>query len=590
MPLPEDTILENRYRIDRLLAHGGMGAIYRGFDRNLDIPVAIKENFFQTPQSIRQFEQEARILARLHHPNLPRVIDHFTADGQQYLVMDYIEGTDLWETVKSQKQPLDEKQALNYIIQVCDAVSYLHQYNPPIIHRDIKPQNIKITPNGRAMLVDFGIAKMTKDDSRTSTGARGITPGFSPPEQYSGSGTTTASDIYSLGATLYALLTGKKPPDSVSLLVNQSSFEPPDKLNARLSPQVCQAILQAMRPQPQERPQSVAEWQEQLQAIIDEPTVLREDGDTDYAPTMLSSSPSPPQPGSEKKSIWRRRLWVWVGLGLFLCVCIGLMVVGGNKARATDRIAFTSDRDGGQELYVRNPDGAVIRMTNNLSDEDDAAWSPDGAKLAFASDRDGNWEIYVLDETGDVQRMTNHPAEDRDPAWSPDGSTLAFVSNRNDNWDIYVLGAEGLSQMTTNPADDRDPVWSADGSEMAFASDRYDNYEIFVLDEAGALNRMTNNPAEDRYPVWSPNGQALAFTSNREGNWDIFKLGADGLVQLTDDSADDRTPVWSSDSKQLVFASDRNGNWDIFRINDDGAEPTNLTNNRADDTNPAWTP
>ena len=81
MPLPEDTILENRYRIDRLLAHGGMGAIYRGFDQNLDIPVAIKENFFQTPQSIRQFEQEARILARLHHPNLPRVIDHFTADG-----------------------------------------------------------------------------------------------------------------------------------------------------------------------------------------------------------------------------------------------------------------------------------------------------------------------------------------------------------------------------------------------------------------------------------------------------------------------------------------------------------------------------
>jgi Tol biopolymer transport system component/predicted Ser/Thr protein kinase len=578
--------LENRYRIDRLLAHGGMGAIYRGFDRNLDIPVAIKENFFQTPQSIRQFEQEARILARLHHPNLPRVIDHFTADGQQYLVMDYIEGTDLWETVKTQKRPLDENQALNYMIQVCDAVSYLHRYDPPIIHRDIKPQNIKITPNGRAMLVDFGIAKIAKDDSRTSTGARGITPGFSPPEQYSGSGTTMASDIYSLGATLYALLTGKKPPDSVSLLVNQSSFEPPDKLNAKLSPQVCQAILHAMQPQPQDRPQSVAVWQQQLQAIVDD-TVLHQEGDTDLAPTMLSSS----QPDPKKKPFWRRRPWVWVGLAVFFCICLSLVVIGGQQSRSTDRIVFTSDRDGGrQELYVRNPDGAVIRMTNNLSDEDDAVWSPDGSKLAFASERDGNWEIYVLDEQGNVQRMTNHPAEDRDPAWSPDGSTLAFVSDRNDNWDIFVLGAEGLSQMTANPADDRDPVWSPDGAKMAFASDRYDDYEIFVLDEAGALNRMTNNPAEDRNPVWSPNGQVLAFASDREGDWDIFKLGPDGLAQLTDDPADDQGPVWSADSKQLAFASDRDGDWDIYMMNADGSEQSNLTNNRADDFNPAWTP
>jgi|GEM_PF-408303 len=267
MTLTADTILENRYRIDGLLAQGGMGAIYRGFDSILDVPVAIKENFFQTPQGIRQFQQEARILARLHHPGLPRVVNHFSVGEQQYLVMDFIEGQDLWEMVTRRGQPLSQRQALDYIIQVCDAVQYLHQQNPPIIHRDIKPQNIKITPAGRAVLVDFGIARVITSDSLTDAGARGVTSGFSPPEQYSGSGTTPASDIYALGATLYAILTGQKPPDSVSLMAGEATFEPPDRLNPKLSRQVSAAIEHAMQAQRSDRPASVGLWQQTLKSI-----------------------------------------------------------------------------------------------------------------------------------------------------------------------------------------------------------------------------------------------------------------------------------------------------------------------------------
>ena len=235
MTLSPGTMLENRYRIEQPLAQGGMGAIYQAFDTNLDIPVAIKENFFRTPQSISQFQKEAQILARLHHPNLPRVIQHFSYEGSQYLVMDFVEGQDLWEMVQQREQPLNERQALDYLTQVCDAVEYLHRQRPPIIHRDIKPQNIKITPMGQAVLVDFGIAKVAGDDSQTQTGAQGVTPGFSPPEQYSGEGTVPASDVYSLGATLYAVLTGQKPPHSVSLLVDQSKFKPPTAINRNLS-------------------------------------------------------------------------------------------------------------------------------------------------------------------------------------------------------------------------------------------------------------------------------------------------------------------------------------------------------------------
>jgi serine/threonine protein kinase/photosystem II stability/assembly factor-like uncharacterized protein len=294
MTLPEDTILENRYRIDGLLAHGGMGAIYRGFDTNLNTPVAIKENFFQTPQAINQFKREALILARLRHPTLPRVTHHFSFEGQQYLVMDFIEGKNLWEIVKKQKQPLEEKRALNYLIQVCKAVSYLHRQNPPIIHRDIKPQNIKITPDDQAILVDFGIAKEGTAGSRTQTGAQGVTPGFSPPEQYSGMGTTPASDIYSLGATLYAVLTGKKPPDSVSLMVGGSKFQPPDEINLKLSHQVSQAITQAMQVKPDDRPRSVAVWRSELEDIAKSSTLasVRPPGQGKEE-TLVGASPPP---------------------------------------------------------------------------------------------------------------------------------------------------------------------------------------------------------------------------------------------------------------------------------------------------------
>ena len=352
MTLPEDTILENRYRIDRLLAHGGMGAIYRGYDTNLDIQVAIKENFFQTPHSIRQFEQEARILARLHHPNLPRVIHHFSFDDQQYLVMDYVDGLDLWEVVKNAKSPLPEHQALDYLIQICNAVQYLHEQKPPIIHRDIKPQNIKITPQGEAKLVDFGIAKVGDSDTRTRTGAQGVTPGFSPPEQYSKTGTTPRSDVYALGATLYAIVTGKKPPDSVILLVDKSKFIPPTQLNDKLSDSVAEAILYAMQPQLEDRPASVAAWQMELQKILDEPGVTKVEppNHTVITPGSSPTYPTPTAPpaieATRPEQPNRNKVWVWLGLGAvavaLLIAAIAFVVFYGGTEPEESAVALTA--------------------------------------------------------------------------------------------------------------------------------------------------------------------------------------------------------------------------------------------------------
>ena len=183
--------------------------MYRAWDLNLDHPRAIKENLDTSPQAQRQFKREAQILDQLVHPNLPRVIDHFIIPNQgQYLVMDSVEGEDLKEKLDKASGPLPESQVLIWIEQICEALTYLHLQNPPIIHRDIKPANIRITPKGQPMLVDFGIAKEFNPAQSTTKGARAVTSGYSPPEQY-GRGTTDAkSDIYALGAALYHLLTG----------------------------------------------------------------------------------------------------------------------------------------------------------------------------------------------------------------------------------------------------------------------------------------------------------------------------------------------------------------------------------------------
>jgi serine/threonine protein kinase len=289
MPLTEDTILENRYRIDGLLAFGGMSAVYRAYDTNLQIEVAIKENYFHTPQAIEQFRREAQILARLRHPGLPRVLQHFTHEGQQYLVMEFIEGPNLWELIKQRSSPFLEPQALAWIDKVCDAVTYLHNQSPPIIHRDVKPQNIKVMPDGQVVLVDFGIAKEGDARSRTATGARGVTPGFSPPEQYSGGGSSPVSDVYALGATLYALLTGVKPPDSVSLAIGEAEYVSPDRMNPAISPAVAEAITWTMRPRPADRPQTVEEWRRRLRDIPTTSLTPR--------PDQATPSPAPPTAG-----------------------------------------------------------------------------------------------------------------------------------------------------------------------------------------------------------------------------------------------------------------------------------------------------
>jgi serine/threonine protein kinase len=223
--VPSGTVLHGRYRIERVLGSGGFGHVYLAVDMVSNQQCAVKEYLVTGTSGQEQLKHEATVLSHLHHPSLPAFQDAFIERGRYYVVLNYIEGndlTDLIRVVRQRNEMIPITKTLNWLIAVCDAVTFLHNQQPIVIHRDIKPDNIRITPAGTAVLVDLGNAKAAADGARTLFFIRHQgTPGYAPPEQYpGGSGTDARSDVYALGATLYFALTTHEPP-SVSVR-NQS--------------------------------------------------------------------------------------------------------------------------------------------------------------------------------------------------------------------------------------------------------------------------------------------------------------------------------------------------------------------------------
>ena len=265
----ENYILRERYRLTNIVGQGGMGSVYRAEDLRLPGRLcAIKEvqpDPHASPQmkaqAQSQFLQEASILAQLDHPSLPKVSDFFAENGREYLVMDYVPGKDLKQLLDENQGPFDEQLVLSWARQIMEALEYLHRQDPPVLHRDIKPANIKLTPDDRIKLVDFGLVKlMARDDARTITVVQGRgTAFYTPLEQYGGDGghTDARTDIYSLGATFYHLLTYYPPPDAKARFLNPSVLRAPHLINKRLSLHVSEAMLWAMEMHPDERPAAV---------------------------------------------------------------------------------------------------------------------------------------------------------------------------------------------------------------------------------------------------------------------------------------------------------------------------------------------
>jgi serine/threonine protein kinase len=277
-PLKAGEVLRSRYKIRRIIGQGGMGSIYLADDLRLEgRECALKEVEHDRTlptdmarQARDQFFREATVLARLDHPNLPKVSDFFSIGGRDYLVMDYVPGKDLRTLMLEARQSgsfLAENEVMAWAKQLADALSYLHSQKPPILHRDIKPSNLKLTPSGLLKLVDFGLVKILASDEMTITILQGRgTALYTPLEQYGGDAghTDARSDIYAFGSTLYHLLTNQPPVDARERFLHPENLLPPRQINPNLSSRIERAILWAMNLHPDERPQDMDSFRQAL--------------------------------------------------------------------------------------------------------------------------------------------------------------------------------------------------------------------------------------------------------------------------------------------------------------------------------------
>lgn len=278
--LSPNTILRERYRIIHQLGKGGMGAVYQAMDENLSCVVAVKETFATTDEQRRAFRREAQLLANLSHPALPKVMDHFTDGEGQFLVMQFVPGHDLAKLLKLREQPFAVAKVIEWADQLLDALEELHSFDPPIIHRDIKPKNLKLTAKDKVLLLDFGLAKgfagqmSTADDDSQVKSVYGYTPNYAPLEQIRGAGTDARSDLYSLAATLWTLLTGKVPSDALSRVAekddgNPDPLRPAHEINPQVPAAVSSALNRALAVNRNHRQPSAAEFRKALREAAD---------------------------------------------------------------------------------------------------------------------------------------------------------------------------------------------------------------------------------------------------------------------------------------------------------------------------------
>jgi serine/threonine protein kinase len=349
-------MLQNRYRIDALLGEGGMGAVYKAYDTRLKIPVALKEMVPQPgldehtlEQLHQQFEQEATVLAPLSHPHLVRVGDYFEEGDNTYLVMDFVEGESLINII-GEKGALPEAQVLTWSLQLLDALSYCHSRN--VIHRDIKPQNVIITPEGKAVLVDFGLVKLwDPEDPQTKTVMRGVgTPEYAPPEQYSSQEghTDPRSDLYGLAATMYHALTGEPPLGAAERMADPDQFIPVREMAPDVSQMTSIAVMKAMALARSQRWQDAKEMADALvegeaaplQPALEKPVIIEKPA----VPARTRELP-------KEEEAPAKRGWMWVAAVAVIVVALavggwwlyqsGLLTGGTEAAQATQPITAT---------------------------------------------------------------------------------------------------------------------------------------------------------------------------------------------------------------------------------------------------------
>ncbi len=638
MTLERGALLHKRYRIVEILGQGGMGSVYRAVDENLGVDVAVKENLFTTDEYARQFRLEAVILANLRHPNLPRVTDHFVIGDQgQYLVMDYIEGEDLRQRMERMGN-ITEDEAILLGAAICDALTYLHTRKPPILHRDLKPGNVKITPDGHIFLVDFGLAKVLHGSQATTTGARAMTPGYSPPEQYGTARTDPRTDIYSLGATLYAALSGIIPEDGLARAMDNTQLTPLRKRNGKVTRRLAATIEKAMGIDPADRFQNADDFKRSLLGsksktqrlpgdyvipppppeALEELNQIRMEGEAADRGNSKSGGSRNAAAADElpvfkprrrkRKGKGRRVVPVLLGsLFVLAAAVVGLVRFGPQYVppqmmtvlSPLNQIQFPFPFATKTATSLPDPTETLLSTVPATTAADVAPTATSTAAAATNTPRATSTTAAQITLTPD-----NTPIA---VATSLGGSgQIAFASTRAGLPQIFLVNIDGtsLAQLANLENGACQPSWSPDGMQLVFISPcrargdfgvTYDDASLYLMNADGTgLKQLTNTPGSDFEPDWSPDGEHIAFTSGRDGYKQIYLLDVDSLAvtRLTNTTSaiENSQPAWSQDGKMIAYTVERVSTYQIWTMTDTGQENTQLVRSGQDlwDYAPVW--
>jgi Tol biopolymer transport system component/tRNA A-37 threonylcarbamoyl transferase component Bud32 len=557
----------SHYRILEKLGEGGMGVVYKARDTKLDRLVALKflpPHLNASEQDEALFLQEARAAAALNHPHICTIHGVEEDAGRMFIVMEFIEGGTLREKIPYAR--VDD--AIGVAIQIGEALQDAHASG--IVHRDIKPDNIMLTSKGQAKVMDFGLAKLKEPLTSSRASSTVGTIAYMSPEQIQGGESDARGDIFSFGAMLFEMLTGKTPfrgeheAAMIYSIINEDP-QPIQKYRDDISMELCHILDRALAKDPRGRYQTAKEMTNDLRRVKNDPTTVVQASDSEkkashrgsvFERTNVRSSP--------------RRMWPGIGVlaGIVVLAALCYLLFAKTFAPslpAMKTVAFTS-----YPGYAGAP-----------------SFSPDGNSIAFVwnGERGENLDIYVkLVDAGSPLRLTSDPAPDDDPAWSSDGRYIAFSRSVHDGTSFYVIPSLGGSERKI--ADVRSSGsgidWSPDDRTLvvsASESPGEPNSIMLISVETGQKQKLTSpdvNGQGEHAPKFSPDGTQIAYAKSlSSGVVELYTIPSTGgrEKRLTFDNLFVGSDAWTVDGREILFSSNRGGNTTLWRIPAQGGVP-----------------
>lgn len=539
------------YALIRQLGAGGMGEVWLATDLRLERKVAIKllpVALTADPTRVRRFEQEARAASALNHPNVCTIhaLGH-TAEGQQFIAMEYVEGQTLRDRL-TRGRPT-RRELLDIAVQIASALTAAHAAG--VVHRDLKPDNVMLRPDGLVKVLDFGLAKLVANDSDPALGTRtaahtaaGTVVGtvlYMSPEQARGFTVDARTDIWSLGVLLYEMVAGRPPfsgqsTSDIVAAILEHEIQPLARFDPSVPAELTRIIGKTLRKDPEQRYQVVQDLLLDLQAL---------GGEIAARPTTGSHASGE----AIARRVGRRPILIAA-----IAVVLVLAVAGGTLWIANGRARALPSPPAAAAAPVDRP---LTALTSDPGLQTDAAFSPDGRSIAYASDRAGNFDIWVRPlDGGESRQVTTSPGPETQPAWSPDGKSIVFRSER-DGGGLFLIPAQGGAERQLTSFGTF-PVWSPDGSEILFRTGfgEFHSSVHAVSPDGGEPPRdLLQDFLRGGFWTWiapHPDGRISVMGHHAKARFGFYTVSRDGTQVVSSKRANDLPLQWTESGTRLL--------------------------------------